>query len=81
VTGFINAFSNLREAGAADPAELAGDISVALLTGLWGAIFSLVFLIPFIIAIIKYRRFRRLISTTVSIQTKEAEQGGDGDAE
>jgi biopolymer transport protein ExbB len=36
VIGMVSAFSTLESQGAADPAELAGDISVALLTTLWG---------------------------------------------
>ena len=36
VIGMVNAFATLRTAGAADPSQLAGDISVALLTTLWG---------------------------------------------
>jgi len=36
VIGMVNAFGTLKTAGAADPSQLAGDISVALLTTLWG---------------------------------------------
>ncbi|MEP2776971.1 MAG: MotA/TolQ/ExbB proton channel family protein [Luteolibacter sp.] len=36
VIGMVNAFATLKTAGAADPSQLAGDISVALLTTLWG---------------------------------------------
>lgn len=36
VIGMVSAFATLRTAGAADPSQLAGDISVALLTTLWG---------------------------------------------
>ena len=81
VTGLINPFSTLRAYGTADPSELAGDISIALLTGFWGAIFSIIFLIPFVIAVIKYRKFRLLLSITNYSQNQESEQGGDGDAE
>jgi len=81
VTEFVKLFVTLRAAGAADPAELAADISFALLTGLWGVIFSLVFLIPFTISLIKYRSKRRLLATTNDAQNKEAEQDADGDAE
>lgn len=38
VIGMVNAFATLKTAGAADPSQLAGDISVALLTTLWGLI-------------------------------------------
>ncbi len=36
VIGMVSAFGTLKTAGAADPSALAGDISVALLTTLWG---------------------------------------------
>jgi len=36
VIGMVNAFATLQVSGAADPSALAGDISVALLTTLWG---------------------------------------------
>lgn len=36
VIGMVSAFATLQSGGAADPAVLAGDISVALLTTLWG---------------------------------------------
>ncbi len=77
-TTFINAFLTLRANGGADPAELAGDISIGLLTGFWGVINSLIFLIPCIIALVKYHKLRKQITTTVQ---QEAEQGADGDAE
>ena len=36
VIGMVSAFSTLGQTGQADPAQLAGDISVALLTTMWG---------------------------------------------
>jgi len=41
VMGMVGAFATLKTAGAADPSQLAGDISVALLTTLWGLIVAL----------------------------------------
>jgi biopolymer transport protein ExbB len=38
VLGMVGAFATLGESGSADPAKLAADISVALLTTLWGLI-------------------------------------------
>jgi biopolymer transport protein ExbB len=38
VIGMVSAFGTLKIAGSADPTQLAGDISVALLTTLWGLI-------------------------------------------
>lgn len=38
VMGMVGAFSTLETQGAGDPSELAGDISVALLTTMWGLI-------------------------------------------
>jgi len=42
VISMIRAFSTLSQTGHADPNELAGHMSVALLTTMWGLIFSLV---------------------------------------
>ena len=41
VVGILNAFAVLERTGEADPGELASHISVALLTTLWGWLFSL----------------------------------------
>ncbi len=38
VIGMVGCFGTLGETGSADPSQLAGDISVALLTTLWGLI-------------------------------------------
>lgn len=38
VLGMVGCFGTLAESGSADPSQLAGDISVALLTTLWGLI-------------------------------------------
>jgi biopolymer transport protein ExbB len=38
VIGMVGCFGTLAETGSADPSQLAGDISVALLTTLWGLV-------------------------------------------
>jgi hypothetical protein len=57
VIGMVNAFGKLKAAGAADPNELAGDISVAILGGLYSIPFALAALVIFIIAIVRHRKF------------------------
>ena len=57
VLGMIRAFSKLKTAGAADPEQLAGDISLALLGSLIAVPFALIALVLFIIAIIRHRKF------------------------
>ena len=42
IQGMVGAFATLASAGQADPSQLAGDISVALLTTFWGLIISLI---------------------------------------
>ncbi len=55
--GMVNAFSTMKTAGAADPSELAGDISIALIGSLVAVPFALASLIVFIVAVIKHRKF------------------------
>ncbi|WP_193212173.1 MotA/TolQ/ExbB proton channel family protein [Luteolibacter marinus] len=47
VLGMVNAFGTLSVTGSADPALLAGDISVALLTTLWGLITAIPCLVAY----------------------------------
>lgn len=49
VLGMVGAFATLKVSGAADPGQLAGDISVALLTTLWGLINAIPCIIVFYI--------------------------------
>lgn len=49
VIGMVGAFGTLSEVGSADPSQLAGDISVALLTTLWGLINAIPTIIVFYI--------------------------------
>lgn len=42
VQGMVGAFATLGKTGQADPAQLAGDISVALLTTFWGLINAII---------------------------------------
>jgi biopolymer transport protein ExbB len=54
VMGMVSAFATLRTAGAADPSQLAGDISVALLTTLWGLINAIPCIISYFVLKNKY---------------------------
>jgi biopolymer transport protein ExbB len=54
VIGMVSAFSTLAITGSADPALLASDISVALLTTLWGLINAIPCIIVFFILKNKY---------------------------
>lgn len=49
VIGMVSAFATLQVSGGADPSQLAGDISVALLTTLWGLINAIPCIIVFYI--------------------------------
>ncbi len=62
VIGMVGAFGTLSEVGSADPSQLAGDISVALLTTLWGLINAIPTIISFYI--IK-NRFAGLVAESV----------------
>lgn len=54
VIGMVSAFGTLQTSGAADPSALAGDISVALLTTLWGLINAIPCIIAFYMLKNKY---------------------------
>ncbi|MCU0781620.1 MAG: MotA/TolQ/ExbB proton channel family protein [Akkermansiaceae bacterium] len=62
VIGMVGAFSTLSEVGSADPSQLAGDISVALLTTLWGLMTAIPTIIVFYIV---KNRFAGLVAECV----------------
>lgn len=62
VIGMVSAFATLKQSGGADPAQLAGDISVALLTTLWGLINAIPCIIVFFIL---KNLFANLVAETV----------------
>ncbi|MFM2170017.1 MAG: hypothetical protein RI957_246 [Verrucomicrobiota bacterium] len=66
VIGMVGCFGTLAESGSADPSQLAGDISVALLTTLWG----LVNAIP---CISMFFYFKNSLATHTSDSIKAAE--------
>lgn len=66
VFGMIGAFSVLASNNAADPSELARDISVALLTTMWGLIVA-------ILAVIAYFFFKNRLSGLVADSHQVAE--------
>lgn len=62
VMGMVSAFATLQTSGGADPSALAGDISVALLTTLWGLMNA----IPCIICYVVLKNmYNGLVSETV----------------
>ncbi len=62
VIGMVSAFGTLKTQGSADPSALAGDISVALLTTLWGLFNA----IPCIICyFVLKNRYNALVADTV----------------
>ncbi|MCU0776124.1 MAG: MotA/TolQ/ExbB proton channel family protein [Akkermansiaceae bacterium] len=62
VIGMVSAFGTLKTSGGADPGQLAGDISVALLTTLWGLINAIPCIIVFYVL---KNRFSNLVADTV----------------
>ena len=62
VIGMVSAFGTLKLTGSADPAQLAGDISVALLTTLWGLINAIPCIIVFFIL---KNRYNSLVAESV----------------
>lgn len=61
IVGMVGAFSTLQKTGGADPSELAGDISVALLTTVWGLLASAFALIPFIVFLVLFLKYRKIL--------------------
>lgn len=57
----VRAFSTLHKTGGADPSELAGHISVALLTTFWASVFSALALIPFIVFLALFLKQRKIL--------------------
>jgi len=62
VIGMVSAFGTLKVSGGADPSQLAGDISVALLTTLWGLINAIPCIIVFYIL---KNRYANLVAESV----------------
>lgn len=67
VLGMVNAFGTLSGSGQADPGQLAGDISVALLTTLWG-------LLTAIPALFAYFFFKNRLNALVADSHRAAEE-------
>jgi biopolymer transport protein ExbB len=62
VIGMVSAFGTLQQQGSADPSALAGDISVALLTTLWGLMNAIPCIIVYYIL---KNRFAGLVAESV----------------
>ena len=60
VVGMFGAFNALGEMGEADPEELAGDISVALLTTMWGLVLSLIALFVLVGVLIRFFKLPKI---------------------
>jgi biopolymer transport protein ExbB len=54
VVGMVGAFGELSQTGEADPEALAGDISTALVTTVWGLLFSALSFVVLVIAVIRF---------------------------
>lgn len=92
VQGMVGAFAILAESGQADPAQLAGSISVALLTTFWGLIISIIAL-PGFFFLKKLAQSREaecvnaieeMVNTSINVINAEAQlaripEGLDGD--
>lgn len=62
VIGMLRAFNELSEKGTADPEELAGSISVSLMSTLYGFLFWIPAIIVLILSIIRFRACAPAIS-------------------
>jgi biopolymer transport protein ExbB len=62
VIGMVGCFATLSSSGAADPSQLAGDISVALLTTLWGLINAIPCIVVFYVL---KNRYNGLVSDAI----------------
>ena len=63
VVGMIGAFGELSKTGEADPEALAGDISVSLLTTMWGLVVSVVAFIVLIGVLIRFFTLPKVTGT------------------
>jgi biopolymer transport protein ExbB/TolQ len=54
VAGMVGAFGELSQTGEADPSALAGDISTALLTTIWGLGLSALAFVVLVVAVVRF---------------------------
>jgi biopolymer transport protein ExbB/TolQ len=64
IVGMIGAFGELSSTGEADPEELAGDISMSLLTTMWGFVISFVAFLVLIYVLIRFFKLPKMPLTT-----------------
>ena len=57
--GMSQAFKALAETGQAEPADLSGPISLALLSTAWGLLIALLAIIPLVLALMKLRFYQK----------------------
>ena len=75
VEGMVHAFGVLSKTGEADPATLAGDISVSLLTSMWGLVISVVAFLVLIGVLIRFFTLPKVMGTPP--KNPQAQQGVD----
>lgn len=64
----IGTFRMLSHTGTADPAQLAHEISMALLATFWGIVIAMIFLIPFVVFLILYRKRKKALLDKVLLE-------------
>jgi len=74
VVGMVGAFGELSKTGKADPEALAGDISIALLTTMWGLVFSAVAFLVLIGVLIRFFTLPKVAGAAP--QNLQAQQAG-----
>ena len=65
VIGIVNAFATLSVTGQADPSQLSGDISIALLTTMWGLITAIFALMAYSFFSQRLSRYLQMVEDTV----------------
>lgn len=74
VVGMVGAFGALSKSGEADPEALAGNISISLLTTMWGLVFSTIALLVLIVVLFRFFTLPRV--TGAAPQNLQAQQAG-----
>lgn len=59
VIAFQRVFAELSETGTADPSKLANQVSVVILTVLWAFLFALPFLLLWIFARVRHKKWKK----------------------
>ncbi len=59
VYGMMGAFGELSKSGGSDPEALSSNISIALESTAWGLVVSFLFLMLFVVALVRFLRIRK----------------------